>query len=75
MQIDHLSPKCITATNICMYHFFNSCSSDIRGVREIQLYIDIWRYIMAHVTSCNWLLTWQDFSAMTAGIMKIVNAL
>ena len=34
---------------------------------------------MAQVTSgkiarCNWLLTWQDFAVMTAGIMKIVNA-
>ena len=32
---------------------------------------------MAQVTSgkiarCDWLLTWQDFSVMTAGIMKIV---
>ena len=37
-------------------------------------------YNMAQVTSgkiarCDWLLTWQDFSVMTAGIMKIVNAL
>ena len=35
---------------------------------------------MAQVTSgktarCDWLLTWQDFSVMTARIMKIVNAL
>ena len=37
-------------------------------------------YYMAQVTSgkiacCDWLLTWRDFSVMTAGIMKIVNAL
>ena len=37
-------------------------------------------YYMAQVTSgkierCDWLLTWRDFSIMTAGIMKIVNAL
>ena len=37
-------------------------------------------YIMAQVTSsnithCDWLLTWQGFSVMTAGIMKRVNAL
>ena len=37
-------------------------------------------YYMAQVTSgkttrCDWLLTWKDFSVMTAGIMKIVNAL
>ena len=35
---------------------------------------------MAQVTSvktarCDWLLTWQDFSVMPAGIMQIVNAL
>ena len=35
---------------------------------------------MAQVTSgkiarCDWLLTWRDFSVITAGIMKIVNAL
>ena len=35
---------------------------------------------MAHVTSgkiarCDWLLMWQDFSVMTAAIIKIVNAL
>ena len=34
---------------------------------------------MVQVTSgkivcCDWLLTWQDFSVMTAVIMKIVNA-
>ena len=34
-------------------------------------------YYMAQVTSgktarCDWLLTWQDFSVKTAGIMKIV---
>ena len=37
-------------------------------------------YYMAQVTSrkivrCDWLLAWQDFSVMTAGITKIVNAL
>ena len=37
-------------------------------------------YYMAQVTSgkmahCDWLLTWRDFSVMTAGIMTIVNAL
>ena len=37
-------------------------------------------YYMAQVTSgkfarCDWLLTWQDFSIMPAGIMQIVNAL
>ena len=37
-------------------------------------------YYMAQVNSgkiacCDWLLTGQDFSVMTAGIMKIVNAL
>ena len=35
---------------------------------------------MAEVTSgriarCDWLLTWQDFSVITAAIMKIVTAL
>ena len=37
-------------------------------------------YYMVQVTSgkiarCDWLLTWRDLSVMTAGIMKIVNAL
>ena len=37
-------------------------------------------YYMVQVTfgkiaRCYWLLMWQDFSVMTAGIMKIVNAL
>ena len=37
-------------------------------------------YYAAQVTStkiarCDWLLMCQDFSVMTAGIMKIVNAL
>ena len=37
-------------------------------------------YYMAQVTSskiarCDWLLTWRNFSVMTPGIMKIVNAL
>ena len=37
-------------------------------------------YNMAQITSgkiarCDWLLTWWDFSVMTAGIMKIVNAM
>ena len=27
------------------------------------------------IARCDWLLTWRDFSVMTAGIMKIVNAL
>ena len=27
------------------------------------------------ITRCGWLLTWRDFSVMTAGIMKIVNVL
>ena len=27
------------------------------------------------ITRCDWLLTMRDFSVMTAGIMKIVNAL
>ena len=27
------------------------------------------------IACCDWLLTWQEFSVMTAGIMKIVNAL
>ena len=26
------------------------------------------------ITRCDWLRTWQGFSVMTAGIMKIVNA-
>ena len=35
---------------------------------------------MAQVTSgkiarCDWLLAWQDFFVMTAGILKTVNAL
>ena len=37
-------------------------------------------YYMEQVTfgkiaRCDWLLTWRDFSVMTAGIMKIVYAL
>ena len=27
------------------------------------------------ITRCDWLLTMRDFSVMTVGIMKIVNAL
>ena len=26
------------------------------------------------ITRCDWSLMWQDFSVITAGIMKIVNA-
>ena len=26
------------------------------------------------IARCDWLLTWRDFSVMTEGIMKIVNA-
>ena len=43
-------------------------------------FITLLIYYIAQVTSgkitrCDWLLTWHDFSVMTAGIMKIVNAL
>ena len=37
-------------------------------------------YYVAQATSrktarCDWLLTWQDYSVMTDGIMPIVNAM
>ena len=40
----------------------------------------IFYYYMAQVTSgniahCDWLLAWRDYYVMTAGIMKMVNAL
>ena len=31
--------------------------------------------VSGKIARCDWLLTWRDFSVMTAGIMKIVNAL
>ena len=31
--------------------------------------------ISSKIARCDWFLTWRDFSVMTVGIMKTVNAL
>ena len=41
----------------------------------IQMFYYVAQVTSGNITRCDWLLTWEDFSVMTVGIMKIVNAL